>query len=194
MIERQKLEELYVKRKLSMQEIASMLDCSVHKVEYWMGKHDMARRSIGDAIYLRNHPNGDPFKVKDIMTIEDAQLYGMGIGLYWGEGNKLNKWSIRLGNTDPELIKVFIEFLQKIYGVKRSDLRFSLQIFTDINPLLALNYWTRQLKVKKTQFYKTVVTPSNSIGTYKKKSKYGVVIVYYHNRKLRDILVGSLPR
>jgi hypothetical protein len=118
----------------------------------------------------------------------------VGIGLYWGEGNKANKYAVRLGNTDPELIKVFMKFLVEIFDVKVNDMRFQLQTFTDIDTETALHYWTKVLKVDKSQFYKVHVTISGSIGTYKKRSKYGVVTVYYHNKKLRDILVEMLPR
>jgi len=120
-------------------------------------------------------------------------LLGLGLGLYWGEGNKLNKTSVRLSNIDPNLINFFIKFLIEIFGVKKKDLKFSLQIFTDIDTQAAMEYWIRKLRIKKEQFYKPIITLSGSLGTYRKKSEYGVIIVYYHNRKLRDLLVGMLP-
>jgi DNA-binding CsgD family transcriptional regulator len=39
MIERLTLEDLYAEKRLSMQEVASQLDCSVHKVVYYMDKY-----------------------------------------------------------------------------------------------------------------------------------------------------------
>ena len=173
-----------------MSDIAMLLDCSVNKVVYWMDKHQIERRSISDAIYQKHNPNGDPFKVNSICTQADAKLLGMGIGLYWGEGTKSNKHSIRLGNTDPALLNTFMKFLIELFGVKKSDMRFGLQIFTDIDPEKALKYWARELSVKPSQFYKIIVTISGSLGTYRKKSAYGVVTVHYHNKKLRDIVVG----
>ncbi|MFZ3009826.1 MAG: hypothetical protein WA030_02285 [Candidatus Microsaccharimonas sp.] len=159
-----------------------------------MHRYGINRHSISDAIYQQHNPDGDPFVIRDINTMELARLYGLGVGLYWGEGNKANKYAVRLGNTDPELLKVFMKFLVEVFGVKTDDMRFQLQTFTDIDTKLALQYWTKVLGVDKTQFYKVHVTISGSIGNYKKKSEYGVVTVYYHNKKLRDILVGMLPR
>jgi hypothetical protein len=190
MIEKKILSKYYVDEKSSMSEIATRLNCSVNKVVYWMDVYDIKRRSISEAIYQKHNPNGDPFKVKPIHTQSDAQLLGLGIGLYWGEGTKSNKHSIRLGNTDPALLNVFIRFLTNLFAVKRDDLRFGLQIFTDINPQEALQYWTQSLNVKPSQFYKIIVTISGSLGTYRKKSLYGVVTVHYHNKMLRDIIVG----
>lgn len=159
-----------------------------------MDKYDIKRRSIGDAVYQRYHPEGDPFEVKKIVTKSDVKLWGLGIGLYWGEGNKANKTSVRLGNTDPILLKTFMHFLIELFGVKKEDLRFTLQVFTDIDMHKALDYWVTELAVNKDQFYKPTTTISGKIGTYRKKSEHGVVTVNYHNRKLRDILVEMLPR
>lgn len=118
----------------------------------------------------------------------------MGLGLYWGEGTKAAKNSIRLGNTDPRLIFRFIEFLVSFFAISKTDLRFGLQIFTDINPRTALDFWVKELKINRKQFYKITVTKSRSLGTYRQKSQFGVLTVYYLNKKARDILVGSLPK
>lgn len=194
MITQNELNKLYIDKGMSMKEIATSLSCSVHKVAYWMDKHKISRRTISDAIYTKNNPLGNPFNIKQPSSIEDAKLLGMGIGLYWGEGTKANKHSVRLGNTDPKLLLTFIEFLIKICEVDESKLKFGLQIFTDIDPEVALNFWVDQLKVDASKFYKTTTTISGSIGTYKNKNRYGVVTIYFNNKKLRDILVGMLPR
>lgn len=178
---------------LSMTDISKQLNISIHKVAYWMGKYKIPRRSLSDAIYLKHNPNGDPFTFIPPDNPDTIKLYGLGLGLYWGEGNKANLTAVKLGNTDLELLKTFIEFLEKIFRVKRQNLRFGLQIFTDIDQNEALSYWIKKLNVKKEQFYKTVVTLSESLGTYRHKSKYGVVTIHYHNKKLRDIIVNSIP-
>ncbi|MEK7557139.1 MAG: hypothetical protein AAB538_04135, partial [Patescibacteria group bacterium] len=135
---------------------------------------------------------GDPFTFKPPRTLGEYKLLGLGLGLYWGEGTKSNKHAIRLGNSDPALLNMFIRFLTKIFDVKKEDLRFGLQTFTDISSKQALDFWVKMLKVKRTQFQKPVVTISGSIGTYRQKSQYGVVTLYYHNKKARDLLMGML--
>src|SRR5665213_633896 len=122
-LQRQQLESLYLDDGLSMMEISNLLNCSNHKVVYWMDLYKIKRRSISDAVYQKNHPDGDPFDIKPIKTKKDIKLLGMGVGLYWGVGNKANKTSIRLGNTDPALLRVFMKFLIELLGVKKADLR-----------------------------------------------------------------------
>lgn len=187
------LEELYFKKGKSMKDIAEYLGCSQHKVAYWMQKYTLTTRTIGDAIYLKNNPDGDPFAFTQPKNLKDAKLLGFGLGLYWGEGTKADKVSVRLGNSDAELINKFIEFLEVIFKIKRSDLKFGLQLFNDVSSKEAMDFWQKQLTIDNSQFYKTVVTKSRGKGTYRKKCKYGVLTVYYHNRKLRDLLVSMLP-
>lgn len=176
-----------------MQEIADILGCSVHKVAYWMDGHNISRRSKSEAMYRNHNPNGDPFKFTTPKTLKDAELFGLGKGLYWGEGNKANKNSVRLGNTDPLLIKVFRKFLTRFFGIDQLDMKFGLQIFTDIDTNKAMRFWQKELGIRRSQFMKPTITISGSIGNYRHKSKYGVVTLYYHNKKLRDLLVNMLP-
>lgn len=192
-IAKPKLEQLYLTQGKSMQEIASSLNCSLHKVKYWIDKHSIKTRSISDAIYTWHNPNGDPFAFRLPQTKEEERLFGLGLGLYWGEGTKSAKTVIRLGNTDPRLIQAFVKFLIVFFGVKKSDLKFGLQIFTDLDPSVVIDFWIKKLKVNKAQFQKPVVTISGSIGTYKHKSQYGVVTVHYNNVKATRILQSLLP-
>ena len=188
-IEKATLEKLYIDDRLSMMQISKQLACSPHKVEYWMTRFNIKRRTISDAIYDLNNPDGDPFNMKEITTQEDAILLGIGIGLYWGEGNKRNKHSVRLGNTDPGIIKTFRKFLVEICGINPDKLRYGLQVFSDINPKNALEYWMLELDEPIEKFGEVVVTPARSIGTYRDKNQTGVLTVYFHNYKLRDIIV-----
>lgn len=192
-LSRSLLERLYLKEKKSVFEIAKFLECSENKINYWIRKYKISKRSISDAMYIKHNPNGDPFKFVHPKNLKEAKLFGLGLGLYWGEGNKANINSIRLGNTDPELIKQFIKFLVKFFSIKKKDLKFGLQIFSDINVDTALDFWVKIIKINRNQINKPIITKSGSLGTYKKKSEYGVLTAMYHNRKLRNLLVGMLP-
>lgn len=189
------LETLYLKEKKSVFEISRLLSCSENKVNYWLKKYCIPKRSISEAVYVKKNPKGDPFKIKLNLNKGEEKLLGIGLGLYWGEGNKKNKVSIRLGNTDPALIRNFIDFLVIICGVKKDDIDFNLLIFSDINPLEAKEFWIKELKINQRQIRgKITVIKSGSIGTYKQKAKNGVLILQYHNKKLRDIVCGMIDK
>jgi hypothetical protein len=189
----QTLRELYLDKHESASEIARNFGFSVNKVNYWLKKYDISKRTISEAVYVKHNPNGNPFRMISPKTLEEAKLFGLGLGLYWGEGNKANKNTVRLGNSDPALMKIFIEFLIKFFRINKGDLKFHLHLFSDIDIKEAQDYWTKKLKIKKEQFYKPLVSKSGSLGTYRSKSKYGVLTVYYGNTKLKNLLVSLLP-
>ena len=196
MIEKEILNNLYFTERKSVKEIAALMSCSSGRIFYWMEKYKIQRRSRSVAIYLKNNPIGDPFCLKKIKNTEDAKLLGLGLGLYWGEGNRKNKNTIRLGNTNPLLINAFLRFLIVILGIRKSKLRFGLQIFSDISEEESVQFWLREMHefgIVRKQFFKVTITPSRGIGNYLEKSQYGVLTVYYCNSKLKKILDSMLP-
>lgn len=187
MIEKLILEKLYLQEKLSMVEIAQKLNVGNHAVVWWMTQHGILRRSRSEASYARHNPNGDPFRIKSSLTTDEERLMGIGLGLYWGEGNKANDLAVRLGNSDPNLLRTFHQFLREICGVEEEKIRFWLQVFSDIDESEALAYWLRELGVERDRFTPhVIVSPPQGKGTYRNKSKYGVVTLFVCNKKLRD--------
>ncbi len=84
MLAKRILDRLYSKEGLSGLQIAKRLPCSANKVEYWLHKHKIPKRSISEAIYKKWNPQGDPFFFYKPSNIPEAILYGIGVGLYWG--------------------------------------------------------------------------------------------------------------
>ncbi len=188
------LVDLYINKKKSSAQIARYFKCSQNKINYWLNKYDISKRDISEAVYQMKNPNGDPFNQTHPRTLADGILFGLGLGIYWGEGLKRGKGGLRLTNTDSKMIKKFIDFLVKFYKIDRNKLRFSIQIFKDINSTDALNYWCKELCVKKEQFYKTIISKVRGEGTYKYRSEHGVIIVYFNNVKLKKLITETLEK
>jgi len=72
-------------------------------------------------------------------------------------------------------------------------LRFHLHIFTDISLRKAKDFWMKELGIEEGQIYKPTITQTGKLGTYRKKSEYGVMTLYYANTKLRNLIVGLIP-
>ncbi len=192
MLEENFLVQQYVHKKKSAAQIGVLCKCSPNKVTYWLQKYNIQKRSISDAVYVHSNPDGDPFEFNRPKNNNEWFLYGLGLGLFWGEGNKVNKNSVRLGNTDIDLIRCFLFFLKQVYKIDENKLRFGLQLFSDISPERALMYWSGSLGVSRKQFQKVVVTKSVQKGTYKRKSEFGVLTVYFSNTKLRDSIISAI--
>jgi len=192
MIAKEQLKRLYNKG-LSMMEIAEMMRRSQSGIKYLMDKYNIPRRSWSEATYVKRNPNGDPFKIKNKLNKSEILLKGLGLGLYWGEGDKSpNNTSVRLGNTDPFLIKKFREFLRKIYGVKEEKIKYGLISFNDIKESKAVNFWKKHLSVERKQLGKVTIIPPQGKGTYKNKSKYGVLTIIFTNKKLKEQILNDI--
>lgn len=176
----------------SSKEIAKRLGFSENKINYWLKQLKIPKRSISEAIYLKHNPNGDPFRIKKNLTSEERELLGLGLGIYWGEGNKASKGAISINNCDYKLIQKFIEFLIKICQINTDKLNFSLQTFNDADPEKSLEYWCKKLKVSEDKFGKVGIIPPLGKGTYKRKSQYGVCAVTFSNIKLKKWLMSQL--
>ncbi|MBP6924174.1 MAG: hypothetical protein KBB78_01255 [Candidatus Pacebacteria bacterium] len=192
MIQKDYLEQKYIKKLFSVSVIAKELNCSESKVTYWIQKHGLKKRTISEAQYVKRNPEGDPFIFKSPQTEGEWFLYGLALGLYWGEGNKKSKTAVRIGNTDPDLLRYFLDFLIQMYRVDVSRLRYGLQIFTDIDPEKAKMFWCVKLNVSPMSFQKIIVTPSVKRGTYTQKSEYGVLTIHFSNTKIRDTIVDAI--
>ena len=191
---KEKLERLY-KNGSSMMEIARGAGCSLSGVKYWMDKYNISRRSRSEATYVKRNPNGNPFKVKHKLNKTDILLKGLGLGIYWGEGDKSsNNTQVRMSNTDPYLIKKFKGFLAKIYGVREEKFKYSLVMFNDSNRVEVVKFWEDQLGIKRNQLGKIIIIPPQGRGTYKKKNQFGVLTITVCNKKLKEKILGEINK
>ena len=176
---------------LSLAEIAKELNCSIHKVSYWMEKHKIPRRSINDALYLK-YNKIERYRILPPKTRDDYFLLGLGLGIYWGEGNKASKHAIRVTNCDPKLLISFLHFLRQICGVSPKQVSYSIVCSSELNMNTVRRYWSKQLKISPEKFGKiTRIVPRGS-GTYKRKCKYGVCSVSFGNIKLKQWLMKNI--
>lgn len=86
--------------------------------------------------------------------------------LYWGEGNKKE---LNLINSDPALIKVFVECLYSI-GVIKEDLKVTLRVYEDSKIGDAKKFWSDLLKIPLDQISNVNVLK----GKKKGKLKFGM--------------------
>ena len=87
--------------------------------------------------------------------------------LYWGEGGKAD---FNLMNTDPELIKVFIQGLKEVFNISPDRLRVSIRIYEDLDRNKCLKFWSEITKVPIDKFVNVNVLQ----GRKKGKLEYGM--------------------
>lgn len=180
----------------SMMDIAKKLSISQHKVVYWMDKYRINRRSWSEAAYLKANPNGDPFSIDDSIIKEyfdtSQFLLGLGLGIYWGEGTKVNKNRVAVANSDPAVLLAFRSFLLTICNLEVRKILYSIVCFNDADPNLAAKHWSDQLSVPVERFGKIVQIFPQGKGTYRKKSSFGVCTMTVGNFKLKSWVMRQL--
>jgi len=99
--------------------------------------------------------------------------------LYLGEGAKGPRRSFMLGNSNPKVVKLYLNLLRKCYIIDEKKFRCTLQCRADQNIPKLENFWHKVTGIPKTQFYKARIDP-RTIGKKSKKPEYkGVCRIDY---------------
>lgn len=112
----------------------------------------------------------------EIKYITKRDLWMIGIALYWAEGSKEkeNNGIVRgsrvdLGNSDPELVKIFLKWLLIICKIPKSEIRFRIYLHETSRHRLneVREYWRDVTGFKERNFQK-VTWKKNKINTKRK--------------------------
>lgn len=119
---------------------------------------------------------------KSIMLKDDLKI--ICALLYWCEGGKTEKSTLSFINSDPSLIKYFVDTFRKAFKVDESRFRVLMHVhnYHDIDK--QIEFWSKITRIPKTQFTK----PYNKPNTGKRiKSDYqGCISVRYYGREMRQ--------
>ena len=127
--------------------------------------NEIRRKQHLETLKQNNNFAKDLFKNNDVAKIALAMLY-LGEGLKWKAGRAL-----RLGSSDPDIVKIYIKLLRQCYGIKSIKLRARIgyRADQDINELT--KYWSKITDLPRSSFYKTKTDP-RTIGKPTKDRNY----------------------
>jgi len=114
--------------------------------------------------------------------LADNPLFLIGLGIYWGEGDKTDNGRVAVINTDPELLRIVVNFYRQCLGISDSILRIGLFLYEDIDRNVAIAFWSDKLKVSPQQFIKIQILKSRSRLT-EHKTKYGICSLYFSSTR-----------
>jgi hypothetical protein len=142
--------------------------------ERWRLKHEEYRQSA----------------VREFQKLKKDPLFLAGIMLYWGEGDKvLKNSSVRLTNTDPEMIKTFNLFLLKILNVSPDRIHARLLLYPDLIESVQKNIWTKMTGLSLNQFKKSAYIKGRHPT---KRMSYGVCTITINSRALKEKILKWL--
>jgi len=174
-----------------MWDIAKVLSVTPATVKYWMIKHGLRRRSASEAAYVKQNPNGDPFKIKDKLTSKDKELLLCGLMLYWAEGSRRNKHVVQMANLDSRLLSVFINFLRRICGVKERKICLNIQLYKKFDRHKTQDFWSRILGVPR-RFIAVNIHSDKRSRPDRQWSQHGVARIEVRNMKLKQWMDKTL--
>jgi hypothetical protein len=104
---------------------------------------------------------------KEIGTITQRELWLMGIMLYWAEGSKEKSYRpgspARFTNGDPDMICLFLKWLNHVYHKTLNDITIDLYIheIQRARTHEIIEFWTKKIGCKESYFQHVYYKKSN---------------------------------
>lgn len=129
-----------------------------------------------------------------IPSLSRHELLLVGAALYWGEGNKSNKGTAGVANSDPHVIQIMMRFFREICEVPPGKFRGHVHTFSHLNSEDAEMYWSEISGIPRAQFYKTYSKPSIASKGKKDSLPYGTFQIYVCDTNLFLTIKGWIER
>lgn len=138
---------------------------------------------------------------RDIGTIDLKQLRLIGTALYWAEGYKRpimrngkerTYHPISFANNDPELVKIFIEFLSRVCNIDKERMKAEIHGHEHLNENAAKKYWINATGISEKNFCKTYLGVSRSSLGKKPFNRlpHGTIRIRVNDTKLFHRIMG----
>jgi len=175
--QRQKAFELRLAGK-SYNEIARTLDVSKGSLSLWFKDLKLSRiaqkRLEGKMRFAREHGlfennrrRTQAIKIEnkkirqitanEVKPLSKYELLLIGAALYWAEGyynrqDKVPSPYISFGNSNPDMVVLFLRFLREVMQISEKKLRPIVQIHKNIKPESAINFWAKITSIPQKSF------------------------------------------
>lgn len=175
----------------SVPSIAKKIECSPWVIYNLMKKHNIPRRKQSESNYINFINKPLTYSLKKKLSPNEKLLKYAGLIIYWTEGSKKGKSTVDLANSDPEMIKIFIDFLRQIYKVSELKIRILLYCYSNQNADELINYWSKATNIPIKQFSKPYIR-KDFLTKQKGKMPYGLIHVRYSDTKLQSQIKNDI--
>jgi hypothetical protein len=121
--------------------------------------------------------------------------YAAGCMLFWAEGDKARN-AVRLANSDPEVVRYFVDFLRAHFGVREDRIRVTCNLFADHDDRRREieDFWLGTLDVSRSCLCKSIVNRYSRYSQKKRKNKlpYGTCRIAVHSTEIARTIYGSI--
>jgi hypothetical protein len=99
--------------------------------------------------------------------------------LYLAEGSKTARGSLMFGNSDPAIVRMFVNLIRECYKLDERKFRCTVQCRADQNIKELEKFWSNTTKIPPNQFYKARIDKRTSGQVSKKQDYKGVCRIDY---------------
>lgn len=109
--------------------------------------------------------------------------------LYWCEGAKSSYHGVDFINSDPDLIKLFLDLFRNTFSLDEKKFRACVHLHQYHDPEKQLNFWTQITNIPKNQFIKPYLKPHT--GKRTRENYPGCIAVRYHSNDVARQLLAT---
>ena len=125
-----------------------------------------------------------------------AALHVAGVMLYWAEGDKGSKNTARLSNSDPDLLRLYVDFLRTYFDVPDEKLRVNCHLFADhlARQVEIEQFWLDLLDLPRSCLCKSFVNVYSKYSQKKRQNKlpFGTTRVCVNSTSVVQSIFGSI--
>jgi hypothetical protein len=137
---------------LSEKRIRALRDWNDERIEHYRETRRRKREEALALIYKKERISIGELSKRDVVI--------GGLFLYWGEGGKTKTSELSMSNTDPAVIKAFIFWLTRSFGVEKDKITIRLRLYRDMNITRETEFWAKALDMDGRYFKKPYVKKS----------------------------------
>ena len=180
---------IYRKRGLSLRAIEKQINVPNSTISKWVRDIKSPNYFYKNArLQEKKHKDKESFLFNHYsIDINQAKIFVS--LLYWCEGSKYPSSNcVAFSNSDPSMMKTFIQLLRKGFSIDEKKFRVRLQLHSTHNKEKENNYWSELLGIPLVQFGKPTITiPKNK----RKRLNYrGTCTIKYYDVKLLLNILG----
>lgn len=207
-VERQRARKLRREQGLSVKELARILSVSTSSVSLWVRDIELTPGQLA-ALRQAGVKGGAANAARGLARRRAAQARGRseacrrdplhiaGCMLFWAEGSR-NKNAVLFTNSDPDMIRFFVQFLRTCFNVPDERIRLTCNLFADHSDRQREieEFWLSLLDLPRTSLCRSTVNRYSKYSHKKRRNKlpYGTCRVAVHDTRIVQHIFGAIQK
>lgn len=126
---------------------------------------------------------------EEFEVFKNHPLFIAGLSLYWGEGDKSTRGTVRIATVDPGMLRVYLRFLTQMCGVEERRIKAWNLIYPDLEESAVKLHWAQELQIPYERFTKSTTVKGRHPT---RKTAYGVCTLYTSSTYLKTKILTWL--